>query len=374
MKKVVILHHRNFKHRRDMKARTLLFVAMAAMSLNGIAQDDMYFVPKKKSKTEKNVSTSSTEKNLVRKDGNGAPVEYYTGQLRDVDDYNRRGKTGRNVTIMTETDTFEVDESRLVMDEQGNYVLAADNGRKAPRLNDGYYDDYYDDYLYSARLSRFHGYGYPYYAIYDPFYYDPYYSFYYDPWYYGSYWNWYGGWHGYYSWYNPWYYGYGWGGHYAWYPTYHHHSTSGGGTPHRGMNGGRGYASNGGSLRGTSSSSRGYTSSRTAGNALTNRGTSYGSRGDRGAARGTVSNRSINTTPRSSSYGSSSRTTVTTPRTTSSSSRSFSTSSSRSSSSSSSRSGGGFSSSSRSGGGFSGGSSSRGGGGSSRGGGGRGGR
>ena len=124
-----------------MKARTLLFVAMAAMSLNGIAQDDMYFVPKKMSKTEKNVSTSSTEKNLVRKDGNGAPVEYYTGQLSDVDDYNRRGKTGRNVTIMTETDTFEVDESRLVMDEQGNYVLAADNGRKAPRLNDGYYDD-----------------------------------------------------------------------------------------------------------------------------------------------------------------------------------------------------------------------------------------
>ena len=313
-----------------MKTKRLFWLVLAAMPFTCFAQDDMYFVPKKKSKTEKNVNTTSASRNNIKEYSSEDSAVYYTGPLRDIDEYNRRGNSGRNVTIMTETDTFTVDESRLVLDEEGNYVLAAENGRKAGRQNDGYYDDYYDDYLYSARLSRFHGYGYPYYTLYDPWYYDPYYSFYYDPWYYGNYWGWYGGWHGYYSWYTPWYYD-------PWYyhPTYPHHPTSGGGTPTRGMNGGRGYAMNGGSLRGTSGSSRGYTTSRTAGNALSNRGTSYGSRGDRGAARGSVSGREYNSSSRTvntrtsrESYGSSSRTTVTNTSRPTTTNRSVSTSSS----------------------------------------------
>ena len=188
----------------SMKAKVIIWVMAAMLPVIASAQDDMYFVPKKKAKQEKTKNTSKT----VKEDVYGQtqePAEYYSGTLRDVDEYNRRGNTGRNVTIMTETDTFDIDESRLVLDEKGNYVLTPENDRKQNR---SYYDEDYDDYLYSTRLSRFHGVGYPYYGWYDPWYYDPWY---YDPWYYNSYWSWYGGWYGYYGWHSPWYYHNYWG-------------------------------------------------------------------------------------------------------------------------------------------------------------------
>ena len=100
---------------------------MAAMlPVIASAQDDMYFVPKKKAKQEKTNNTSTTVKENVYGQTQ-EPAEYYSGTLRDVDEYNRRGNTGRNVTIMTETDTFDIDESRLVLDEKGNYVLTPEN-------------------------------------------------------------------------------------------------------------------------------------------------------------------------------------------------------------------------------------------------------
>ena len=172
---------------------------LATLPLIGFAQeDDMYFVPKK-GKTATTATTTTTppaRRSTVTSSQSASEVpNYSTGPLRDVDEYNRRGPSGRSVTIITETDTFQVDESQLTLNEDGQYVLNKGNSSVG---EDPVYADEADDYAYSARLSRFHGVGYPYYVWYDPWYYDP---FYYDPWYYGGYWSyrpwgWYGGWGG----------------------------------------------------------------------------------------------------------------------------------------------------------------------------------
>ena len=360
--------------------RVVLFLIISFshfLILQSVAQDDMYFVPKKSKKTKTTKVVNQKSETLV--DYTNTDTEYYSGNLRDVDEYNRRGGSSRNLLVMTPTDTFEIDGDDLQKDDKGNYILGSGNNKskKSARYDDRYDDYYLDDYIYSARLARFHGFVYPYYAWYDPFYYDPFYytSWYYDPWYYGTYWGWYGGWHGYYGWHSPWYYS-----------SWHHHpvyTTHTGGYTHRGFNGGRGYGRTGVSSRGGTVASRGGSTTRLAGNSLQNRSTSRGyTIGGRGT--GTQSSRGYNTSSlrgtvnNGSSRGissSSSRSTVTnTVRSTSSSRGSYSGSSRGSSYSGgssrsggfsgggSSRGGGGFSGGSRSGGGFSGGGSSRGGG------------
>lgn len=231
-----------------MKARTILWMLLAGLPIITFAQndDDMYFVPKKKSKTTEVQTAQESNRvaagshNTVRR----ATEEYYTGPLRDVDEYNRRGAS--YLTIVAEDDTILVDKNSLIQTEDGKYILPAADPETLYGNDD-------EDYTYSIRLSRFHGIGYPY-SWYDPWYYD---SFYYDPWYYGYHgWGWYGGWHGYYGWYNPWYnpwhYGWGWGWGPGWSHGWHHPhgSLAGGGTPRRGFNGGRGYAMTGSSSRG----------------------------------------------------------------------------------------------------------------------------
>ncbi|MBP5381435.1 MAG: hypothetical protein J6Y39_06890 [Bacteroidaceae bacterium] len=227
-----------------MKTRTFFWLMVAMMPIFVFAQsDDMYFVPKKKSKNAQVVEQKNTvpSRETLHVQDDYDTCNYYMGALRDVDEYNRRNPSGKYITIIADADTFQIDENRLVLDEQGNYVLSQGNTEAESLL----YQPQADDYAYSARLSRFHGYGYPYsyydYTLYDPWYYD---SWYYNPYYYG-YRGWYGGWHGYYSWYDPWYYGYGYGPGWYHYPYtsyhHHHHPIAGGGTPHRNFNGGRGY-------------------------------------------------------------------------------------------------------------------------------------
>ena len=336
-----------------MKAKTILLALLVVLPAMGFAQndDDMYFVPKKSKVVKPTISSSSNSSSsrIPYYNNSSEDVGYSIGPLRDVDEYNRRG-TGKNVTIITETDTFQVDESQLTLNEEGQYVLS--KGYSGLNEEPAYLDDD-ADYYYSSRLSRFHGVGYPY-GWYSPWYYD---SFYYDPWYYGSYWghpyySWYG-WRGYYGWYDPWYYG--WGA--SWYPRYPHHphvghhSTAGGRVVSPSRNGGlssRGYAYGNSSRSGRS------------GNTILGRGISSRSSAS--------SSRSSASSSRSSSRGianSSSRSTINNPSrsggsTRSSSSRSSSYGGSRSGSSSSRgggfSSGGGFSGGSRGGGGFSGGS------------------
>ncbi len=171
-----------------MKQLFMFVVLFCAMPISGVAQDDLYFSPKKKAQ----VSASTQQ------------PTYYVGSNRDVDEYNRRGKYWSHT-------------QKIGSDEQGNDIIQFQQG------NGVYPDSVYvdttfvekycngsadDDFAYSRRLSRWDGY-------YSPWFYDyaysPYYwrSAWYNPWYYAGFYDpWYAGYYGYYGWYGP----YAWGG------------------------------------------------------------------------------------------------------------------------------------------------------------------
>ena len=305
--------------------------------------DDMYFVPKHKA--AKSEQKSSVE--IIYADDDSEPV--VSGRLRDVDEYNRRGRQAD--TLYTYRETAD-GERRIAGD-------AYTQGYEA-----GYADG--EDYALTRRMNRF---GYtsiyasPWYIgyHYDPFYWDWYWG--YDPYWYGSY---YYGWHrpywGYYGYYDPWwhnswgYYGGYYGRHYRGYTPSGHVSRRPGFTGRSGGDYRGGRSSSGTS--GRSSRSGSYSTSGRSANSSGRSSTSVG--------------RSSTSTGRSSS--SVGRSSSSTGRSYSGSSTTRSSSSSSSSRSYSGSSGGGYS-----GGGFSGGRSggggfSGGGGGRSGGGGGRGGR
>lgn len=221
-----------------MKQLFMFAVLLCAMPLSGLAQDDLYFSPKKKAQAEPSTQQPA----------------YYAGSNRDVDEYNRRGKYWSHT-------------QKIGSDEQGNDIIQFQQG------NGVYPDSVYvdttfvekysgsvadDDYTYSRRMSRWDGY-------YDPWFYNyaysPYYwrSAWYNPWYYGGFYDpWYCGYYGYYGWYGPYAYG-GW----RWPGYYGGWGWSGywGGTyiAHRGGNGGyAGYRSWGGPSRNASGRSLGY--------------------------------------------------------------------------------------------------------------------
>ncbi|MBR1388767.1 MAG: hypothetical protein IJ569_04005 [Prevotella sp.] len=182
-----------------MKKLLLISLLIGALPLGMAAQDDdLYFVPKKK----------SVEKVT---DNYGVPRDtYYAGTDRSVDDYNRRSSYYQDIDS-TMTDVIDFDA------QQGVY----------PDSLGG------DDYKLTKQLSRFEGYDISsneaFWAGYNAGRYD---WGWHSPWYYGRfgwydplyYSSWYGGW------YDPWYYGYyGWGYpyHFGWryfswnYPHYY---------------------------------------------------------------------------------------------------------------------------------------------------------
>lgn len=346
-----------------MKTKHLLTAMCLFLPLSMMAQeDDMYFVPKKKSKQERKVENVKAERpdfvqyDELQADAEPAP-DYHVGKLRSDDEYNRRGRySGQNYgEIHVGNDTV--------------YVVEEESS--APQLSEE------DDYNYSGRLVRFYG------GFLSPYYWDYYYDWaFYDPWFYNP---WFYGYHhgpyGWYAgWYSPWYPGYWYD---PWYYPWHHgcwgwvshHPVSGTeGARYGGRRGINGLSSGRGTRNDLASSSRGnrydYTrgsmSASRSGRTLSDRntssrGTRYAngtSRTSRPADRDLISrsNRSTNTTNRTQ------RTTTATTRN----ERTYTPSRSVSSSSSF-----GGSSSRSSGGGFSGGGFSGGGG---RSGGGRGGR
>ena len=312
-----------------MTHRMFLMVAILALPFAIYAQnDDMYFVSSKKNTAKKALRQS--EKTASPWDGM-EEADYSTGDLRDVDEYNRRGNSQRKVLARLEGDTLYVDSPDSL--QQKEYLV---------RYADDYAVDqsYNDDYYFSARLSRYHGF-----YHYDPFMWDICYGWYdpwYDPWYgwYGPYYR-----HGWYSWCHwgwgyghchlGWYHGWGPGWHNGWAPAAPPRTHRPGGSAL--ANGGR----RPGGDRSTASSSRGGRNYATA-----PRGGATSSRGNAATASSSRSSRQQSggryTTPSRESRGS-----YTTP---SRSSRSTYSAPSRSSSSSSS-----FSSPSRGGGGRSGG-------------------
>ena len=161
-----------------------------------MAQDDLYFTPKKSVKPVKKISTAAED----------APA-YHSGSNRDVDEYNRRGKFGSYY-------------EKIGTDSVGNDIIefhsSAEDSLAAVVEADKLYDAD-EDYSYSRRMSRFDDF-----YWYDPWFAGPYYGWHspwwysrwgwYDPWYYG-----YTGWRGWYDWYDPYYYSwYGWGYPYRW--------------------------------------------------------------------------------------------------------------------------------------------------------------
>lgn len=197
-----------------MKRNILLAALIMVMPFNLMAQDDdMYFVPKKKVKTENTGRAQATTYTLDANDPDLQDVDpdYHTGALRNADEYNRRGHKNRNFgEIYMQNDTLFISEDSLMAEDSLQMRMK--------ELEEA------DDYDYSSRLVRFHG------GVRSPYYWDYYYDwcydpFFYDPWYYGpGYYGWYGPYyssyyrHGWYGWYDPWYdYAFGWGGYYGGY-------------------------------------------------------------------------------------------------------------------------------------------------------------
>lgn len=197
--------------------RLILFTALAAASINMMAQDDLYFNPKDEPKSEVTECPEGHAPDGVR------PVDPWRGGCpRDVDEYNRRGQL-RSYYQKIGTDSLGND----IIQFQAGDGLYPEYTSEADTIYAGsavYAGD--DDYAYSRHMSRWDDW----YGPYDIYYASrwgwgwPYrYGWYgwYDPWYADLYW----GWGGYYGWYDPWFYGYrpywgygwgypGWGGHY----------------------------------------------------------------------------------------------------------------------------------------------------------------
>lgn len=360
------------------KFMLMLAVAILPMALHA-QTDDMYFVPSKKadkkkvetvepvrSRTAAKVSSPASEDaDIVEEE-----VDYHSGALRDVDEYNRRG-AGRQVLARLDGDTLYVQSQDTLPERQ--YVLRYQE-------EDNYADsEFRDDYYYANRLYRYHGIYYR-----DPFMWDVCFGWYdpwYDPWYgwYGPYyrfgwcawdsWGWGWGYH-----YPGWCHGWGHGWHHGWEPTPHRPYRPGGSAlANRGARAGSGL---GGSLG--SRGGRATTSTVSRSSAMSGLRSSRMLSGSRVNTQGVDNLRvpSRSTSTRGSRYNGGINTRTNTSRgTTNSSSRGarISTSSSSTRSSGGSIGGGGSFGGSRGGGGIGGGGRSVGGGGS-RGGGGRGGR
>ena len=217
-----------------MKKSVLVSLLLACLPLFVMAQsnDDLYFIPKKK--TEKKVTSGTPAKVVIEKDkapttvyaepGSTVIVKDVKGNVRDVDEYNRR-YTSRDNTFSMENDTLYIEEKPY--NERGEWV----NGFEGSQ----------SDYEYAMRIIRFRN---PRYAIplSSPLYWDVVYTLpswewnvfddgYYAyafptysnrlwwDWRFNSSWGWGTSWY-YRSWYGP---GYWYGGYWGGWPHYHHH-------------------------------------------------------------------------------------------------------------------------------------------------------
>ena len=138
-----------------MKKSVLISLLMACLPFLVMAQsnDDLYFIPKKK--TEKKVTSGIPAKVVIEKEkkpttvyaapGSTVVVKDVKGNVRDVDEYNRR-YTSRDNTFSMENDTLYIEEKPY--NERGEWV----NGFEGSQ----------SDYEYAMRIIRFRN---PRYAI-----------------------------------------------------------------------------------------------------------------------------------------------------------------------------------------------------------------
>ena len=195
--------------------KKLLLISMFAgmLPLTMVAQDDdLYFVPKKK----------SVERVT---DNYGMPTDvYYSGSDRSIDEYNRRLKSRVEViggdSTLCDTISFSAEKGVYPNDS-----ISDEDFKLTKKMSR------FDDYRISDNEAFWAGYAagrydwawhspwyYTRYGWYDPWYYTRWR--WYDPWYY----DWYYGWYD--PWYDPWYYGYGW--YSGWYAPRYYGWYSGG--------------------------------------------------------------------------------------------------------------------------------------------------
>lgn len=213
-----------------MMNKFLVSLILGALPLTMVAQDDdMYFVPSKK--TVKSTTT-------MRSSARPAPT-FHSGSNRSVDEYNRRGGSYYQV-LPADTAGRSAQGSNDIIDFSGELGVYPDSAaagddfaltREMSRWDgyepDAYLEGYRDGRRESSLTIGWH----------SPWFYSSYYPWYdsywywHDPWYYTG---WYDPW--YYSWYDPWYYGYGYYRpwyHSYWYGGYYHpHYYYGGGVSH----------------------------------------------------------------------------------------------------------------------------------------------
>jgi hypothetical protein len=246
---------------KNMSMKKFVFVSlmMACLPFLAMAQtnDDLYFIPKKK--TEKKVTSGTPAKVVIEKEK--APVTVYEspvstvvvkdarGNVRDVDEYNRR-YTSRDNTFEVEDDTLYIEEKPY--NERGEWV----NGFEGSQ----------SDYEYAMRIVRFRN---PRYAIpvSSPLYWEVLYALpswewnvfddglyaYVFPTYTNRlWWNWRFSYS--WGWHSPWYYDswYGPGYWYGWHSPYHHHHYHHHHHPHYAWGGIGGYWGGSHSIHGSS--------------------------------------------------------------------------------------------------------------------------
>lgn len=216
-----------------MKKWILMLAMTFVLPFSVAAQDDdMYFVPSKRS-VEKRTVPTQIERRLS---------DYYPGSNRDIDEYNRRSYY-QVLPADSANDIIVFQPEKGVYPDSDSIAVDAEDFQLTRRMAryDGYEpgNSFWEGYNAGRRdawASSWHS---PwFYSSYYPWYdswYDPWYfgyhgwhgSWYYDPWYYGYY-----GWgypYHHYGWYDPWYYGhyYGWGGYYGGGGSYYRNSHAG---------------------------------------------------------------------------------------------------------------------------------------------------
>lgn len=146
-----------------MKKIALFSLLMACLPFMAMAQnDDLYFIPKKKTEKKEKVTTSTkwveakpVQSSVITESASPVVVvKDVKGEVRDIDEYNRR-YTSRDNTFSYENDTLYIEEKPY--DERGEWINGF-NGSQS-------------DYDYAMRIVRFRN---PRFAVSvsSPFYWD----------------------------------------------------------------------------------------------------------------------------------------------------------------------------------------------------------
>ena len=124
-----------------MKRLGLLAIGLTLGTFTAMAQtDDVYFVPKKSDRINKEYQDKRERDADV----------YYSGSNRNVDEYNRRNRNGSSYQKIRRDSLGNV----IVEEDVSTMYSDRDRSRRDWRDRRDYYDD--DDYYYSRRVSRFY--------------------------------------------------------------------------------------------------------------------------------------------------------------------------------------------------------------------------